>query len=93
MTKIAELRDKGAVVAWSPLGEYADVIACGSKVRLSLFSSFTEDNIVVRVCGGEGEVPTPLITTERLVGYHILIRWVLCWDQCPVVVGAEDDER
>ena len=34
MTKIAELKDKGAVVAWSPLiGEYADVIALGSKVR------------------------------------------------------------
>ena len=33
MTKIAELKDKGAVVAWSPLvGEYADVIALGSKV-------------------------------------------------------------
>ena len=38
MTKIAELKDKGAVVAWSPIGgsgggEYADVIALGSKVR------------------------------------------------------------
>ena len=32
MTKIAELKDKGAVVAWSPLCEYADVIALGSKV-------------------------------------------------------------
>ena len=36
MTKIAELKDKGAVVAWSPLGEYADVIALGSKVCMSL---------------------------------------------------------
>ena len=35
MTKIAELKDKGAVVAWSPLGEYADVIALGSKVCIS----------------------------------------------------------
>ena len=33
MTKIAELQDKGAVVAWSPTGDYADVFACGSKVR------------------------------------------------------------
>lgn len=33
MTKIAELKDKGAVVAWSPLREYADVIACGSKEK------------------------------------------------------------
>lgn len=37
MTKIAELKDKGAVVAWSPIGEYADVIALGSKVRHSLY--------------------------------------------------------
>ena len=36
MTKIAELQDKGAVVAWSPIGEYADVIALGSKVRFLL---------------------------------------------------------
>jgi hypothetical protein len=40
MTKIAELKDKGAVVAWSPIGgegenNYADVIALGSKVRVS----------------------------------------------------------
>ncbi len=43
MTKIAELKDKGAVVAWSPIGggtgggEYADVIALGSKVRWIVF--------------------------------------------------------
>lgn len=46
MTKIAELKDKGAVVAWSPIGggggddndgrEYADVIALGSKVSSGL---------------------------------------------------------
>ena len=38
MTKIAELKDKGAVVAWSPIGggEYADVIALGSKVRVAI---------------------------------------------------------
>eukprot|EP00578_Thalassiosira_sp_NH16_P006546 CAMPEP_0181106352 /NCGR_PEP_ID=MMETSP1071-20121207/16486_1 /TAXON_ID=35127 /ORGANISM="Thalassiosira sp., Strain NH16" /LENGTH=1086 /DNA_ID=CAMNT_0023189753 /DNA_START=165 /DNA_END=3425 /DNA_ORIENTATION=+ len=33
MTKIAELKDKGVVVAWSPLGEYADVVALGSKEK------------------------------------------------------------
>jgi len=33
MTKIAELRDKGAVMAWSPLAEYADVVALGSKEK------------------------------------------------------------
>ena len=42
MTKIAELKDKGAVVAWSPLGEYADVIALGSKVCIL--------SVVVFVC-------------------------------------------
>lgn len=41
MTKIAELQDKGSVVAWSPHGEYADVIALGSKVRLKCL---TENN-------------------------------------------------
>ena len=33
MTLITQIEDKGAVVAWSPIGEYADVIALGSKVR------------------------------------------------------------
>lgn len=40
MTKIAELKDKGAEVAWSPLGEYADVIALGSKVCMSFVYLF-----------------------------------------------------
>jgi hypothetical protein len=31
-TLITQIEDKGAVVAWSPIGEYADVIALGSKV-------------------------------------------------------------
>lgn len=44
MTKIAELKDKGAVVAWSPIGgegenNYADVIALGSKVRACAVTS------------------------------------------------------
>lgn len=44
MTKIAELKDKGAVVAWSPLvGEYADVIALGSKVCIII-------DMVIYVC-------------------------------------------
>jgi hypothetical protein len=33
MTKIAEISDRGASVAWSPIKKYADVIAVGSKVR------------------------------------------------------------
>lgn len=33
MTIISEISDKGAVVAWSPRVEHADVIALGSKVR------------------------------------------------------------
>jgi len=33
MSKIAELRDRGAVVAWSPVGEHADAIALGSKEK------------------------------------------------------------
>jgi len=33
MTKIAELKDKGAVVAWSPIGDHADVVALGSKEK------------------------------------------------------------
>lgn len=45
MTKIAELKDRGAVVAWSPLSDYADVLALGSKVRF--FYSIV-------VCRGEG---------------------------------------
>jgi hypothetical protein len=32
MTLITQIEDKGAVVAWSPVGEYADVIALGTKV-------------------------------------------------------------
>jgi len=35
MTKIAELKDRGSVVAWSPLSEYADVLALGTKVGSS----------------------------------------------------------
>ncbi len=34
MTLITQIEDKGAVVAWSPIGEHADVIALGSKVRI-----------------------------------------------------------
>jgi len=33
MTLITQIEDKGAVVAWSPIGEYADVIALGSKEK------------------------------------------------------------
>jgi len=33
MTKVAQIEDRGAAVAWSPIGEYGDVIALGAKVR------------------------------------------------------------
>ena len=45
MTLITQIEDKGAVVAWSPIVEYADVIALGSKVRFS-FSSLLFFNCV-----------------------------------------------
>lgn len=32
MTKIAEIEDRGATIAWSPVAEIADVIALGAKV-------------------------------------------------------------
>ena len=50
MTKIAELKDRGAVVAWSPLSDYADVLALGSKV------SFFDTIVMCRGeedCGGQ----------------------------------------
>ena len=36
----------------------------------------------MRSLGARGRYHQPLITTERSVGYQIIIRWVLCWDQC-----------
>jgi hypothetical protein len=33
MTKIAQIEDKGATLAWSPLKSHADVVAVGAKVR------------------------------------------------------------
>ena len=33
MTKVAEIEERGATVAWSPISDYADVMALGSKVR------------------------------------------------------------
>ena len=36
MTKIAEIEDRGATIAWSPVAEIADVIALGAKVCLFL---------------------------------------------------------
>jgi len=34
MTKITEIQDRSAASAWSPIREYADVIAIGAKVSL-----------------------------------------------------------
>ena len=33
MTKITQIEDRSAASAWSPIREYADVIAIGAKVR------------------------------------------------------------
>lgn len=33
MTKITQIEDRSAASAWSPIREYADVIALGAKVR------------------------------------------------------------
>lgn len=38
MSRIAELKDKGAVAAWSPLRDHADVVALGSKVCVCAIS-------------------------------------------------------
>ena len=39
MTKVAQIEDRGAAVAWSPVGDHADVIALGAKVSESNYSS------------------------------------------------------
>ncbi len=33
MTKITQIEDRSATVAWSPISSHADVIALGAKVR------------------------------------------------------------
>jgi len=33
MTRIAQIDDRGAALAWSPVSSHADVIALGTKVR------------------------------------------------------------
>ena len=32
MTKIAQIDDHGSALAWSPVKDYADVVALGTKV-------------------------------------------------------------
>jgi hypothetical protein len=34
MTKVTQIDDRSATVAWSPIGSHADVIALGAKVSL-----------------------------------------------------------
>ena len=34
MTKVTQIDDRSATVAWSPIDSYADVIALGAKVGL-----------------------------------------------------------
>ena len=80
MTKIAELKDKGAVVAWSPVGgggssegEYADVIALGSKVRSS--------SRVVRRASSSVIVITMFVCWSycRFVSHH---HWAFTVERC-----------
>ena len=37
MTKVTQIDDRSATVAWSPIDSYADVIALGAKVGLKIF--------------------------------------------------------
>lgn len=91
MTKIAELQDKGAVVAWSPMGEYADVVALGSKVCPPLSLSVLE--IRISLCciifsrlpidgGREWFViiccPVDGLSTERRRKRRWIYRTILC---------------
>jgi len=41
MTRIAEVENRGAVVAWSPIPGQADIIAIGAKVSLTRSYSFS----------------------------------------------------
>ena len=40
MTKIAEIQDRGAAVAWSPISSHPDLLALGTKVRITNALSF-----------------------------------------------------
>ena len=33
MTKVTQIDDRSATIAWSPIGSHADVVALGAKVR------------------------------------------------------------
>lgn len=39
MTRITQIEDRGAAVAWSPIKSHADVIALGAKVSYCLVFS------------------------------------------------------
>lgn len=39
MTKIAQIDDHGSVLAWSPVKDYADVVALGTKVSYLCFGA------------------------------------------------------
>jgi hypothetical protein len=69
MTKIAELKDRGAVVAWSPLSDYADVLAMGSKVRHFLVRSLRVDGegrcVFAEAAGSLGETLQTLNETTH----------------------------
>jgi hypothetical protein len=37
MTRITQIEDRGAAVAWSPVASHADFIVLGAKVRFEVF--------------------------------------------------------
>ena len=58
MTKIAQIDDHGSALAWSPLKDYADVVALGTKVsyyHLS-FSALAKNLQIVPFCFCEKHV-------------------------------------
>lgn len=76
MTKIAQIQDRGATVAWSPIQSFADVIALGAKVR-------ERDSQPTKTEAEEEEVPRypAIILGESASGSNALIVWpsFVCW--------------
>ena len=87
MTRIAQIEDRGATVAWSPVTGYADVIAVGAKVRYSITVTTTVTTVqyyyLERV---EFSRQFYLFLLNRPeVGVHSIIRSTSnCWHCCTV---------
>eukprot|EP00986_Skeletonema_menzelii_P016410 scaffold14541_cov137-Skeletonema_menzelii.AAC.2 len=65
MTLITQIEDKGAVVAWSPIGQHADVIALGSKEKGGIgFDDYGGElelyDLNITKEGGDSSTPTLL---------------------------------